>query len=326
MKSAEGKLEQTASSSRDENLQTMVRLILETMVAFGKPYGQNYTAQFLTADRYLMLRQPTHRSIETYGKLGHRNLEDVVSMMHYLADEGLIIAKEPDFMTMEVGEAGLQWLAQPQEVSASWQRVRFSPLEKYLRSALRETRRDLADRMEIKPWDVMTDYIMDRIVLNKPLDLDTLSRLPGFNTLKCERFGVAIVKCVQDVLEHFDDYVRASLLARVKRGSYPRVKSLFLLNLTLPEIAQQCGLAMSTVCGYLRDLHDANHVDLIPWIERNINSKSLFKGVEYFERVRKPGLKEAHLTLGLDYNTLLFCSLYAKDKRMQQKEAQLLAS
>ena len=167
---------------------------------------------------------------------------------------------------------------------------------------------------------------MDRIVLTKPLDLDTLSRIPGFATIKCERFGEGFVKTVQDVIEHFEEFRRASLLQKVKRGSYPRVKTLFMQNVTLPEIAQVCDILIGTVCGYLRDLHEANLVDLIPWIERNINSKSLYAGVEYFERVRQPNLKEAYNTLGLDYNTLLFCRLYAKDKRMQRAETRLMAS
>ncbi len=319
-------MEQSATNRWEENLQTSVRLILETMAAFGKPYGQNYTAQFLTADRFLMFRIPAHREIQTYGKLRNRSLEDVVSLMHYLADEGLIAAREPDYLTVDLTQRGHQWLRQPQDVTANRQRVCFSTLEKYLRSFLRNHRRDLATKLELKPWEILTDYTMDRVVLSKPLDLDSLSRVPGINTQRCERFGVGIVRCVQDVLEHFEDYVMASLLVRVKGGSYPRVKSLFQDNVTLPEIAEMCNLRLSTVCSYLRDLHKTNHVDLIPWIERNVNSKSLFKGVEYFERVRKPSLKEAHLTLGLDYNTLLFCSLYAQDKRMQQKEAQLMAS
>jgi ATP-dependent DNA helicase RecQ len=326
MKSAEGMIGQDADNTRKENLQPIVTLILQSLVEFGKPYGQNYVAQFLTADRYLMFRQEAHRHIETYGKLRNRNIEDLVCLVHYLIDQGLIETKAPDHLTIAITNAGKDWLADPQEMVAQRRQVRFSSLEKYLRNNLRQHRREIADRLNLKPWDILTDFTMDRIVLSKPFDLDTLSRTPGFNTQKCERFGSGIVKIVQDVLENYEEYVRASLLVKVKGGSYPKVRMLFQQNVTIPEIAQVCNLAVSTVCTYLRDLHSANQVDLIPWIEHNINAKALYQGVEYYERVRYPSLSEANSTLGIDITTLLFCRLYANDKRLQQKEVRLLAS
>ena len=297
MKSEEGTVEQVTTSRREENIQPMASLILETVAGFGRGYGQLYIAQYLTNDRFLMVRMPDHREIGTLGRLRHRSLEDVVCMIHYLIDAGLLKVKEPQYNTVEISEEGQRWLAQPQEILVTHQRVRFSALEKFLRTAMREHRSTVAQKLEIKPWEVLTDYTMDRIVLTKPLDLDTLSRIPGFATIKCERFGAGIVKTVQDVIEHYEDFRRASLLQKVKRGSYPRVRLLFTQNVTLPEIAQVC----------------------------NINSKSLYAGVEYFERVRQPNLREAFNTLGLDYNTLLFCRLYAKDRRMQRAESKLMA-
>lgn len=326
MKSAEGNVEQTTPSKREIDIQPMANLILETLAALGRPYGMNYIAQFLTADRFLVFRQPTHRYIETYGKLSSRSLEDVICVMHYLIDCGLASIKEPDYTTVELTEAGKVWLGDPQEMPVVRQRVRFSSFEKYLRQSLKEHRRDLADRHTIKIWDVITDYTLDRVVLSKPLDLDTLRQVPGFNAYKCEHYGASVVKTVQDVMEHFEDYQRANLMVRITKGSYPRVKTLFTQEVTLPEIAQVCELRLNTVCTYLRDLHQANVIDLVPWIERNINAKALYKGVEYFERVRNTSLNEAFNTLGLDYNTLLFCRLYAKDKHMQRQEAKLLAS
>ena len=53
MKSAEGNVEQTTPSKREIDIQPMANLILETLAALGRPYGMNYIAQFLTADRFL---------------------------------------------------------------------------------------------------------------------------------------------------------------------------------------------------------------------------------------------------------------------------------
>jgi ATP-dependent DNA helicase RecQ len=325
MKSAVGTKEQYAQGPRVENLQPMAAIIMKTIADLGKPYGQNYITQLLTGSQYLEFRVSDHRELETVGKLRSKNQEDLICVIHHLVDLGFIEAREPDYITISLTETGKAWLAKPEELLVPRQNMRYSALEKYLRIALRDHRKQVATMQELKPWDIICDYTLDRIVLAKPLDLDALSHIPGFNTLKCEQFGAGFVKQVQHVFEHFEEYQRASLMVRVTRGSYPNVKKLFLENVTIPEIANVLTLQLSTVCTYLRELHEANHIDMIPWIERNLNAKNLYLGVEYYERVSRPNLYEAHSTLGLDYNILLFCRLYARDKRLRQQEAKQLA-
>lgn len=324
MKSEAETVESTPNKSYQLDIQPQAQAILQAMVDLGKPYGQNYIAQFVTADKYISFRLPHQGELPSYGKLRAMNASDVVSLIHHLIDVGYIVSKEPDFLTITVTESGLAWLGDPQPWTVARSRVRYSAFERYLRDALRQYRRDAAMRLDRKPWEVISDYVLDRIVQAKPLDLNALSRVPGFDTRKCEQVGAGFVKTVQEVIEHFEEYKRANLLVRVKQGKYPRIKKLFEDDHTIPEIATACGLTVGTVCGYLRELHDAAEVDLVPWIERNINARSLFRGVEYFERVSRPQLKEAHNILGLDYNTLLFCRLYLQDKRMRQQESALL--
>ena len=90
------------------------------------------------------------------------------------------------------------------------------------------------------------------------------------------------------------------------------VLRMFMENVSIPEITNILGLTMTRTIDILIDLSAADKVDLIPWIERNINSKSLYKGVEYFTKVSRPSFEEAHMTIGLDYSTLKFCKVYAE--------------
>jgi HRDC domain/RQC domain/Helix-turn-helix domain len=324
MKSEAGIVESKTQNTYDLDITSMVRTILQTMADLGRPYGQNYIAQFVTADKFISFRQTDHCNLPTYGKLRSMNLNDAVCMIHHLIDVGYIACKEPDFITIALTDSGQAWLANPQPWTIAKNRVRYSAFEKFLRTALREHRRDTAERHERKPWEVISDYTLDRIVQSKPLNLDALSRLPGFDTRKCEQYGAGFVKTVQDVIEHYEVFQRASLMQKVKSPRYQQAKKLFQENVTIPEIASVMGLKIGTVCNYLRDLHAADQVDLVPWIERNINARSLYKGTEYFERVSRPRLKEAHNTLGLDYDTLLFCQLYVQDKHMRKQEAAML--
>lgn len=321
MKSVEGTVAAQGSDRREMNLKLQATLILQTLSAMGKAYGPTYLAQFLTSDRHLVYRHVSHQDIETRGKLARLEVEQVLPVIHYLVDAGLLIPSSPECNAVELTQSGRAWLEEPQDLLVDRERVRFSQFERLLRSALRDHRRQLAETHELKPWQILTDYTMDRIVLIKPLSLDALRNVPGLDLARCERYGVGIVEVVQNIIAHYEDFVQASRMVKITRGSYPQVKQLFLDGVTVNEMARLCGIKPGTVCSYLRELHLANAIDLIPWIEATLNKKALFKASEYFERVQGANLKEGYHILGLDYETLLFARLYARDKQLQAQSA-----
>ena len=64
-------------------------------------------------------------------------------------------------------------------------------------------------------------------------------------------------------------------------------------------------------------------IDLRPWIEKNVDSKALYKGAEYFKKVSNPKVKEAFQVLGLDYETLNLCKMYVANVVSRQVEIPL---
>jgi len=51
-------------------------------------------------------------------------------------------------------------------------------------------------------------------------------------------------------------------------------------------------------------------IGLIEWVEQNVSSKSLFKGVEFFQYSAEPTVEKAREILGLDESTAKFSQLY----------------
>jgi ATP-dependent DNA helicase RecQ len=325
MKSAVGTGENMPPVSREENLRTLATQILKTMVLLGKPYGQGYVIHVLTAKKETQWRDLAHTQLETFGCVPGYFTNRLACVMHYLVDLGLVESNSPACSTLKITEKGLAWLDEPRDLLARTTRIDFTSLELYLRKALRIHRAEVAEFEGIQPYTIFTDYSLDRVVLSKPLGLDQLVRIPGFNTAKCEQFGPGIIHVVQDVIENFEELRLQTLEGLAKGKGYKAVKRMFQENLTLPEIAKAADLKLDTVVTYLCNLHEIGQVDLVPWIEQNINSKSLFKGVEYFQRVTSPSLKEAHVTLDLDYNTLKFAYLYKRDSDARKEEMRLTA-
>ena len=325
MKSAVGTAEQMPPVSKEENLKVLTTQILKTMILLGKPYGQNYLINVLIGNPDTTYRDLSHTKLETFGSMPSYVANRLACVIHYLVDAGLIETNAPACNVLKPTDAGKAWLDDPQDLMAHSARMSFTGLEIYLRKALRGHRNETSKLTGTESWAIFTDYTLDRIVLNKPLSLEYLLRIPGFSSAKCEKFGAGIIGVVQNVLENYDDFRRQTLLQQSKGPGYQTVKKMFTDNFTLPEIARVATLKVDTVVKYLCDLHEIGQVDMVPWIEKNISSKSLFKGVEYFTKVQSPTLKEANSTLGLDYNTLRFAWLYKRDTDARKEEARLSA-
>lgn len=91
----------------------------------------------------------------------------------------------------------------------------------------------------------------------------------------------------------------------------------------IPEIAPRNFSTIDEVLAVLIEDHYNDGIDLVPWIEKNINAKSLFKGCEYFSKIENPTIEQGRALLGLDENVLALCKLYVWD--LQRKEPEFNA-
>ena len=82
----------------------------------------------------------------------------------------------------------------------------------------------------------------------------------------------------------------------------------------IEEIAKTRKLQPGTVKQYLMNLHRAKIIDLRSWADDRLDSKEMEKGISYFLEARDKRLEVAHNSLGLDYDLLRFCRLFAEEK------------
>lgn len=312
-------MEQKTPTTNAQNLKHLAAKILETMVALDRAYGPAYITSVVVGKNQGPWRLESHTEIKTFGSIPTKFRSRVNCALHYLADLGLIQPKGKGCATLSVTEAGKQWLETREDIPVQFMDLRLTGLEWYLRDVLRKHRREVAQADVTEPWQVFTDYSLDRLVMAKPLGLEELLRIPGFDHARCERYGVGILRCIQDVIENFEEYHLASLRVRTKGKTFQRIRKLFGDGLTLPEIRQATEVTLDTVVRYLVILHDVGEVDLIPWIERNVNSQTLFQAVEYLNRVTNPTLMEGARALGVDINLMRFADVYRKDQEESPK-------
>ena len=88
------------------------------------------------------------------------------------------------------------------------------------------------------------------------------------------------------------------------------VKEFIRKERTLPEISNWYAVNAIEVVDVLIERQAFEDIGLIEWIEQNVSSKSLFKGVEFFQHSPEPTVEKAREILGMDESTVKFSQAY----------------
>lgn len=293
--------------------------ILKTILLLQDSFAANYLINILRGKKEF-LREEVHAEFETFNSLPGRSGDYLRNVIHVLVQREYLTIEEGTSGKLSISEKGCAFLDHPEEMEVKKRDLRMSTYDYMLLSELRKLRKQLV-KAESKPaFRIFTDYTLDRIIDEKPLDLMGLKLVPGFGDYKANRFGPAVLRVVQQVMDRKQEDDAIRLLKKIRRPSYQNVKALFESGLSEEEIARKRMVKPQTIRTTLLDLDRAGEIDLRPWIEETVSPEVLEKGSEYFQQAEQVRLKDAYETLGLDYDTLRLCRLYVAKLSTRQDE------
>jgi ATP-dependent DNA helicase RecQ len=107
--------------------------------------------------------------------------------------------------------------------------------------ALRNKRRELAERQDVPPYIIFHDACLMSMMEHKPSTLEQLSRLPGVGERKLELYGAQFLAIIRE----FGEANQATT------DTASESVDLFKLGFSIPKIAEKRSLQESTVYGHL---------------------------------------------------------------------------
>jgi ATP-dependent DNA helicase RecQ len=107
--------------------------------------------------------------------------------------------------------------------------------------ALRNKRRELAERQDVPPYIIFHDASLMAMMENKPATLEQMSLLPGVGKRKLELYGLQFLAVIREYSE------TNSVISTTASESV----NLFRLGFKIPQIAQKRSLHESTVYSHL---------------------------------------------------------------------------
>ncbi|MDX2250473.1 MAG: RQC domain-containing protein [Bacteroidia bacterium] len=302
------------------NIGRDAQIILQAIRSLNGNYGASFIVRMLRGQQSLNLRKDENADLPQFGVLAEYNAETVRGIINYLLKENYLQVVSAQFGSLGLTGKGEEFLNGPADIWVQKRIINLSILDRMLTNELRQIRRDLAQTENLPPFRIFTDYTLEKLVAVKPETMDELKLVPGFGDYKANRYGPAIFQSITRVSEKKNDEDRFQRMKQIHSPGYRQVKDLFQAGAGIEEIALKRAVRPDTIRQILQRLHQAGEINMKTWIEENISSEVLEKGVEYFRKSPDSRLKEAYENLGLDYGTLQMCKLYVADVSVHEDE------
>lgn len=300
----------TATGQRCLDLQEEATYIFRSISSLSQKSQARALSRFLTQTSRSD-PQPLRGILSDYSRT------QIQQLIYLLMDRNFIAeASNTLFLT----EKGRRYLLQPQPVMVWGNQLRLKSIDRVLYQELRKLRQILGTQEQVRPYIIFPDHSMDQLVRKHPQNLRELQEIYGWGPNRCNKYGAAVLACIQEVKEEHANSRFQELLNRSKRNSYQEVKSLYLAGESPQEIADKRNVKVSTVKNMLSELYEIGEVDMYPWIEQNIPPAVFEKGADYFRQNKNSRIKDAFRQLGIDYEILKLCRLYVSQVQEREEE------
>jgi len=263
-------------------------------------FGINHVISVLRGANTKTIRQWDHKKLSVYGIAKEYSVNELKEIAGLLVAEGLLYKSSQEFPTFGVSKAGMQFLTnrdslvltrlkREEEKASSASRAALD-YDQALFDALRNLRSQLAAERNVPPYVIFGDLTLQQMAYYVPQSRESLSNISGVGSMKLEQLGDAFLSAIVahariHKLEERDVPVRQTKkkIREVQAGStYDQTKQLLQQGLSIEEIAQKRGFAISTIVGHLDRLVRAGEkLDLGP----------LLPPQERFEKIKEALVK-----------------------------------
>ena len=259
--------------------------ILSAVIDTGERFGANHVIQVLIGSRIKRVLELGHDRLSVYGiakDFGSPQLRDIIGQ---LQARGLLARSEGQYPTLAVTPRGREFLKNRQtlsllvpanaddeqgaEPSRAGSPSKTTEYDENLFEELRALRKRLADARDVPAFVVFGDVSLRHMAAALPQSMEEFSRISGVGEAKLEQYGPDFLKVIRSYVEvnglpDRRNIAPTSQQPKRRRGTtYDATRELLSKRLSVSQIAQQRGLAETTIVRHLELLFAQGvHLDL----------------------------------------------------------------
>ena len=268
-----------------EDSLVLAQKIVSCVFRVDQRFGADYVAQVLIGSSDARILQKGHDKVSTYGLLSEHSRKSVREWIDQLLGQSVLV-KSGEYNVIKITDTGRQVLRgeltpklrQPQSSSAGTQsRVAADPWEgvdRTLFDGLSELRADLARQREVPVHVVFSDNSIKDMAKKRPSTETAFRLILGVSRQKQADYGdqfLAAIKSHCEAAGAAMDVKPAAATPTMRKNITEGTLAAFPFfqqGLSIPDVAEKIGKAVSTTAGYL-DQYIIHHkvTDPSPWVD-----------------------------------------------------------
>lgn len=288
---------------------------LSAVARLKEQFGNNYVIDFLRGSKREKIWEE-HKQLKTYGIGADISRADWSRYMRELVTQGYLQVTDDAFPVLKLTDKSEAVLKGQQKVeliasqTTEERATEIIPHEAGLLQELKLTRRDIAANENVPAYIIISDATLLEMATYLPQSLDELQLISGFGDIKLARYGrdfLVPVKnyCVKNGLtsrirQKTDKQKLSSGRTGSRRGADTKVETfnLYRSGKSIPEIATERNLAVTTIEGHLSYFVQTGDIDVLNFVKEE-KIPAIKDAIESYGYERLSPLKEV---LGDDYS------------------------
>lgn len=282
---------------RDDSLR-IAQMILSSVYRQEQRYGVKYTAHVLTGTPDEKVLQRGHDKLSTFGLLSEHSLRTVSSWIGELVEQGFLMREGDTIQVLKITPEGYRLLKgdasprlrEPQKRRASAEgaseRARkgvepesWDGVDMGLFEALRQLRRRRAEAQGVPPYIVFGDATLRDLARRRPSNPAGFLEVQGIGQKKCDEYSASFLAFIAEYCQSHDldldvappptqrEKSPPSRDPHLPTGNALMAFPLFEQGLTVSQVAEKLGRAVSTAQGYLLEFLRARRItDVSAWL------------------------------------------------------------
>lgn len=281
------------------------KMIFSCILRMKQRYGIGLVGEVLKGSGNKKVLELGFNSLSTYGLLKTYSLKKIKDLINVMVAENYLSLTEGEFPVVRLTEKGISVLKSGEKV---FQRVVKQNVkvrsDNVIFEALRNLRKDLADREKIPPYIIFSDSTLNEMCRKLPVDEEQLGRIKGVGEIKLKKYGEEFLSTIKDYINKNNvkkPDIKDEIPAKQEKiKSYMETYNMFVNGTSLVQISKERNLRMITVQDHImRCASEGFEVDWKEFIEPE-HEEMILKAVEKAGPSRLKPIKEA-LPPQIDY-------------------------
>lgn len=206
-----GRCSNCLDTRESQDITVDTQKVLSCVLRMKERFGKSLVAQVLTGSKVQKIKQFHFDDLSTYGIMKGMHQKDVVGLIDYLTATGYLTASGGQFPVLKVTALGADVLQGKEKVSRKISIKATKALSENddLFEALRQLRRELAEKQGVPPFVIFSDKTLHEMSAVMPTNDSQMLDVKGVGENKLDKYGEQFLDVISNYQEQQKTEVKA---------------------------------------------------------------------------------------------------------------------